>query len=87
MSREVIDVEGLRGTQLLLTFRGGARRAIDVATLTDFRGVFEPLKDPAYFRQVQVVADLGTIAWPNGADFCPDVLYERSTPHRAQESA
>jgi hypothetical protein len=34
--------------------------------------VFEPLKDPNYFRQVQV--EDGTVRWPNGADFCPDVL-------------
>jgi len=34
--------------------------------------IFEPLKDPAYFNQLQVEDD--TIRWPNNADFCPDVL-------------
>ena len=34
--------------------------------------VFGPLADPNYFRQVRLEDD--TIRWPNGADFCPDVL-------------
>jgi hypothetical protein len=34
--------------------------------------VFGPLKDPEYFRQFRLEDD--TIRWPNGADFCPDVL-------------
>ena len=85
--RDVTDVECLDGMRLLLTFDDGDRREIDVASLTDFKGVFEPLTDPAYFRRVRVKPDIGTIVWPNGADFCPDVLYERSTPARTQESA
>ena len=40
--------------------------------------VFEPLKDPAYFAQVTVDAELGTVVWPNGADLAPDALYERA---------
>lgn len=87
MTRDVTDVAHLGGTRLQLTFDDGAHREIDIATLTDFSGVFEPLRDPAFFRQVRVVHDLGTIAWPNGADFCPDVLYEKSTPAPTQESA
>ena len=34
--------------------------------------VFEPLRDPRYFRRVRIEGD--TIRWPNDADFCPDVL-------------
>ena len=34
--------------------------------------VFEPLTDLDYFRQFRLEDD--TIRWPNGADFCPDVL-------------
>eukprot|EP01031_Cornospumella_fuschlensis_P023409 gene23409-28405_t len=40
-----------------------------------YSGVFLPLKDDAYFAQVRVDPELGTITWPNGADVCPDVLY------------
>lgn len=85
--RDVTDVVCLGGTRLDLTFSDGARREIDIATLTDFKGVFEALGDLDYFRQVRVEPDAGTIVWPNGADFCPDVLFERSVPSRRQESA
>ena len=35
--------------------------------------MFEPLKDPAYFRRFFVEA--GTVSWPNGADTAPETLY------------
>ena len=38
-------------------------------------GVFVPLQDVRFFGQVQVDQEAGTIVWPNGVDFCPDVLY------------
>lgn len=47
---------------------------VDIAALTPFDGVFEPLRDLAYFATVRVDPELGTICWPNGADLCPDVL-------------
>src|ERR1017187_5429002 len=36
-------------------------------------------RDPAYFAQLRVDADLGMVVWPNGADLDPDVLYGRIT--------
>jgi len=38
--------------------------------------IFEPLKDPAYFKSFTVNHDIDTITWPNDADFSPDFLYE-----------
>jgi hypothetical protein len=52
---------------------------VDLAKHLAFRGVFEPLSDPACFAQVRVDRELGTIAWPNGADLDPDVLYSQVT--------
>ena len=75
---DVIGVEPRADYRLLLTFENGERREVDIAAITPFEGVFAPLADPAYFRQVKVQPDVGTIVWPNGADLCPDVLYERS---------
>jgi hypothetical protein len=37
--------------------------------------LYEPLRDADYFRQVMVDDEVGTIVWPNGADFDPDLLY------------
>ncbi len=80
MLKDVTAVEALGEQRLLLTFEGGERREIDLAKVLSFEGVFEPLQDPAYFRSVHVEPEVGTIVWPNGADLCPDVLYEKSTP-------
>ena len=77
---DVTTVECLGNRRLLLTFDNDERREVDIAALIPFDGVFEPLKDPDYFRQVRVEPDVGTIVWPNGADLCPDVLYENSQP-------
>ena len=80
MSKNVVEVQCTGDCRLLLTFEGGERREIDIAALVPWDGIFEPLEDPAFFRQVRVDAEVGTIVWPNGADACPDVLYERSRP-------
>lgn len=40
--------------------------------------MFEPLRDVAYFAQVVVDEELGTVVWPNGADLAPDVLHEQA---------
>jgi len=39
--------------------------------------MFEPLRDKAYFSQIRFDHELGTIVWPNGADFAPEFLHER----------
>ncbi|MGD2108903.1 MAG: DUF2442 domain-containing protein [Phycisphaerae bacterium] len=80
MLKDVVHVEHLGDYRLLLTFEGNEQREVDLAGLIPFDGVFGPLKDADYFRQVRVNPDVGTIVWPNGADLCPDVLYERSEP-------
>lgn len=48
-------------------------------THRQFRRVFEPLRDPGYFRQVRVHPELFVICWPNGADIDSDVLYSLAT--------
>ena len=34
--------------------------------------MFEPLRDVAYFAQVVVDEELGTVVWPRGADLTPE---------------
>jgi len=43
--------------------------------------IFDPIRsDPARFREVR--AEEGSVAWPNGADLCPDVLIWGGPPPR-----
>jgi len=80
----VKDVEPLEGTILHVTFTNGEQRDIDVAPYISAGGIFARVRDdPAFFREVHVA--LGTVAWPNGADIDPDVLYLGLPPHASEE--
>lgn len=71
----VTAVQVARDHRLRLAFDDGTRGEIDLSDW-EWRGVFEPLRDPAFFREVELDDELGTIAWPNGADIAPETLYE-----------
>lgn len=71
----VTDVAYMSGYKLLLTFRDGVSKMIDLGPYLDGE-VFEPLRDIEYFKTVRVNPDIDTIAWDNGADFAPEFLYE-----------
>lgn len=43
------------------------------------KGVFAPLKDPGYLRQVYV--DHGAVAWPGQIDLAPDAMYQEIKAH------
>lgn len=77
---DIRDVEHLGGFRLRLAFADGLVAEIDLAEkLAGAVGpVFEPLRDPAFFAQVAVDPELGTVVWPNGADLAPDALHERA---------
>lgn len=62
--------------RLELTFTDGVVKEVDFRERIVGRGgVFHPLEDVMFFQQVQVDHEAGTVVWPNGVDFCPDVLY------------
>lgn len=70
-------VRPLSDFRLLITFENGENRLFDVSPYLD-RGVFRELRDPSIFKTAAVVFD--TVEWANGADLCPEVLYEESAP-------
>ena len=79
MLRDVIRVEPRGGYRLWLQFQDGIEGEIDLEPHLTFQGVFGPLRDPTYFALVRVSPDLGTISWPNDADWDPLVLYSLVT--------
>jgi len=73
----VVAVRHLGGHRLALEFDDGLAGEVDLRRHLGGRltGVFQPLADPAYVGQVQLLADADTVSWPNGADLDPLVLY------------
>lgn len=68
----VRQIEVLHEYVVRFTFANGVIRDIDFDRYLH-GGVFEPVRDPVFFRQARVAE--GTIAWPNDADIDPNVLY------------
>ena len=86
----ITHVRPLGGFRMLLTFTDGTQGEIDLRDRIVGRGgVFTALEVPVFFEQVLVDPEAGTISWPNGVDFCPDVLYSQVTgkPIRALTTA
>ncbi len=75
MNWQVTGLKYLDGYRLLLTFRDGSKKVVDLKN--HIRGeIFEPLKDINYFMTVKLNPELDTIYWDNGADFAPEFLYD-----------
>ena len=79
MLSDVIKVESRGGYRLWLQFQDGVEGEVDLEPHLSFQGVFAPFRDPTYFARVRVNRDLGTISWPNDADWDPLVLYSLVT--------
>lgn len=79
----VRSAEVSEGFEVRLEFEDGTQKEIDLELY--LRGpIFEPIRnDPAIFRAMKVEA--GTIAWDNGADIDPDVLYYDLKPAWMEE--
>ncbi len=73
----ITEARALDGYHVELTFSDGVQGVVDLASRIVGRGgVFEALEAPEFFRRILVDHELGTIVWPNGADFCPDLLHD-----------
>ena len=80
----VQSVVPLDDRSVRIVFTNGEQRDIDLAAYIATGPIFEPVRnDPTFFRSVRVEG--GTVAWPNGADIDPDVLYYDGPPPWASE--
>jgi hypothetical protein len=60
-------------------FEDGLAGEIDFKDLVERGGFYgRPLRDPDFFRQVDIYPGGYGIFWPNEADVCPDTLYWRA---------
>ena len=79
MLPRIVKAEARSDFRVLVEFGDGTSGEIDLADEL-WGEVFELLKDPSVFAQLFVDSELGTIVWPNGADFAPEFLYQKLHP-------
>ena len=79
MLKDIIEVQPQEDYHLYLKFEDGKEGIIDVSSLVEFTGIFEPLNNPDYFKTVKLNPECGTIYWENGTDLDPDMLYSKIT--------
>lgn len=75
MDYSVLEARYLGGYVIWLRFRDGTAGEVDLGREL-WGPMFEPLKDPAYFKTFTVHPEFHTLVWPNGADFAPEFLHD-----------
>jgi hypothetical protein len=77
MRPRIVGVRVTGSFQLALEFADGSSGSVDLGPWIGGRGgVFAPLQDQEFFARVFVDTEAGTVAWPNGVDLDPDMLYD-----------
>lgn len=75
MTPKAINVEAIENYELKVTFDNGETKIFDVKPYFGHK-LFDELKNEKLFETVKI-AGL-SIEWDNGADICPDELYNLS---------
>lgn len=74
MYPHVVEAKHTYGHSVWVRFDDGACGEIDLSGALD-GPIFEPLRNLDYFKSFSIEGY--TLAWPNGADFAPEFLYEK----------
>lgn len=75
MKPKAIDVKTLNDYKLEIVFDNNEKKVFDVKPYFKFK-IFQELKDIKKFETVKISGL--SIEWDNGADICPDELYNNS---------
>jgi len=75
MILHVNSAEHREDYRIRVEFDDGVTKDVDLKDVLE-GPVFEPLRDPEFFRRFLVNPETRTIEWPNGADLAPEFLYE-----------
>lgn len=81
MTPHLFSAQHAGGYRVRLRFDDGTEGVVDLEREL-WGEVFEPLRDPARFREFRVDPELATLVWPNGADLAPERLYEWAAASR-----
>ena len=71
----VTSVDALEGYRLRVSFDDGTSQLIDLEPVLEGE-LYGELRDPGLFAAVEVDPEVGTLVWPNGADFDPATLHD-----------
>jgi hypothetical protein len=74
MHWDVVTVRPLANFCIDVTLRDGSHGVFDMKPYLDV-GIFQELRNPAYFNRVDVQFD--AVTWPHGQDIAPETLYAR----------
>jgi hypothetical protein len=80
MWKDPINVQVASKNTLEVLFEDGIKGQI-IFNPSRFRGVFKSLEDENTFNKVFVDRETGAIAWENGLDLAPDVMYDQIKAH------
>ena len=75
MYHDVTDIRILDGYKLQLTFDDGKSGVLDCKPFIEKGGVFSKLRDPEFFKSVQINSELGVLAWDDEIDIAPETVY------------
>jgi hypothetical protein len=76
MTPKLVEAVPGEDYEVRLRFADGLAADVDLSYLLEYGGVFEPLKDVGFFRELAIDDGGNTIAWPNEADIAPETLYD-----------
>ena len=87
----LLEARPTEGCRVYVRFEDGLAAEVDFSRLLGYGGVFEPLRDPAFFRTLRIYTRGQTIYWPRDpampegeeyediasvqADIAPETLY------------
>jgi hypothetical protein len=74
----LIEATPTGGYTVRVRFDDGTAAEVDLSYLLEYGGVFAPLRNREFFRQLRADPEAGTIVWPNDADVAPETLYEHA---------
>jgi hypothetical protein len=79
MYHDVTEMLILDDYKLQLTFDDGKSGVLDCKPFIDKGGVFSKLRDPEFFKSVQINSELGVLTWDDEIDIAPETVYSIAT--------